>query len=279
MGLQSRLMRLTNEIGNEAASELNLASAALYFGGKPVVGSVGIEAEFAATAIADFQDLVVRVFATSSESMVGLRGPVPNQNSARLHVTALLHGSMGFLIEEIDTVGSPMSPTPLKYATDEATNLIASLPTMSEEEFQQQLEKIHPRVFASAQSFFKHMHRNEASVRLVNHAADRTLSNEAVNAAFIRLEESSLEEAPIEEAGLLLGILPNAGRFEFKSESGVIREGKVAPTLSEAYLKRIEEEHGIGKWFLAKMTKKEVRRHGRTSTTLTLTELSEIVGS
>jgi hypothetical protein len=83
----------------------------------------------------------------------------------------------------------------------------------------------------------------------------------------------SIEEIPIVEGGLLLGLIPNAGRFEFQSEAGIYREGKVASTLSEAYLKRLEEEQYQGKWFRATMVEKEVRRFGKTTKTYTLVDL------
>jgi hypothetical protein len=182
---------------------------------------------------------------------------------------------MGFLIEEIDLKGTPLFPTPLKRASDDAVKLIVSMATDSEDIFQGELERVHPRVFASVHRFFKDMHKAEASIRLVDAYGDRALNREAVDTAYVRLEESSLDETPLEEYGLLLGIIPNAGRFEFRSEHGDYREGKVAQTLSESFLKRIEEEQGIGKWFNARLLRKEVRRYGRTSTTYTLLNLVE----
>jgi hypothetical protein len=275
IGLESRLTESTAALAGQEGSQDNLASTALYFGGKPVIGSVGIEADFAATAIADFKDLIVKVWATS-ETPVAAMGPVPNKDSAQLHVTALLHGSMGFLIEEIDQQGTPLFPTPLKRASDDAARLIVSMATLSDDGFQAELERIPPRVFASVQKFFKDMHRAEASIRLVDDSGDRALDREAIDNAFVRLDESLLDEVPVEEDGLLLGIIPNAGRFEFRTQGGQLLEGKVAPTLSETYLKRIEEQQGIGKWFHAKLLKKEFKRWGKASVSYTLTDLEEV---
>ena len=274
IGLESRLNESTLALAEQEGYQGNLASTALYFGGRPVAGSLGIEADFAATAIADFKDLIVKVWATS-ETIVATRGPVPNQDSAQLHVTALLHGSVGFLLEEIDSQGTPLFPTPLKRASDDAVKLIVSMATETEDGFQKELERIHPRVFASVQKFFKDMHRAEASIRLVDDSIDKALNRDAIDQAFVRLDESNLDEVPIEETGLLLGLIPNAGRFEFRSERGHLLEGKVAPTLSETYLRRIEEQQGVGKWFRAKLLKKEFRRFARASISYTLIDLEE----
>jgi hypothetical protein len=164
----------------------------------------------------------------------------------------------------------------LKQAADDAVKLIASIGTQSDEEFQNELETVHARVFISVQKFFKDLHRAEATVRLVNPAGDRTLNRETVDRAYVRLESALVEEDEVLEFGRLEGIIPHAGRFEFRSEAGILREGKVAPTQSEAYLKRLESEQAIGKWFNAKMSRKQIRRFGRTVTTFVLLELAEI---
>jgi len=272
MSLQSRRDSLSKELSQLNGSHETLASTALYFGGRPVIGSAGIEADFAATAISDFKDLIVKVWATKDYEVASY-GPVRDQDSARLHITALLHGSMGFLIEEIDLKAIPLFPTSLKLAADDASNLIRKIANESEEIFQQQLDLLHPRVFTSIQRFFKDLHKAEANVRIVDAVADTALSRESVDKAYVRLEEVNIEEAPIEESGMLLGLIPNAGRFEFESEAGTYREGKVAPTLNEAYLKRLEDEQYQGKWFRAKFVEKEVRRFGKTTKTYTLTDL------
>ena len=212
MSLQSRHDELSKELSQLKGSQDTLASTALYFGGRPVIGSAGIEAEFAATAISDFKDLIVKVWATKDYEVASY-GPVRDQDSARLHITALLHGSMGFLIEEIDLKAVPLFPTSLKLATDDASNLIRKIASESEEVFQQQLDLLHPRVFTSIQRFFKDLHKAEANVRIVDAVADTALSRESVDKAFVRLEEVNIEEVPIEENGILLGLIPNAGRF------------------------------------------------------------------
>ena len=66
---------------NHRLSDLDLAptansEVALFFGGKPVVGSHGIQADFGAAAIADFQNLVSSAFAAVGGTL-GARGPVP----------------------------------------------------------------------------------------------------------------------------------------------------------------------------------------------------------
>ena len=76
-GLEARLQELQTaiaQLGDEP--EEPTASAALFFGGRPVLGSRGIESEFGGAAITKFQDLVAKVLAHETGGL-GMRGVVP----------------------------------------------------------------------------------------------------------------------------------------------------------------------------------------------------------
>ena len=275
MSLESREQEVREELGRIQGEPDTLASIALYFGGKPVIGSQGIETAFATTALSDFKDIVVMSWA-SEDTELAARGPVRDQEAAKLHVTELLHGSMGFLIEEIEPKAVPLFPTPLKRATDEAARLVSGLASDSDNAFQLELDRLHPRVFSAVRRLYRDLHKAEANVRIVDSQQDVFIGRESIDRTYVRLEDSSIEEERIEEVGLLEGIIPNGGRFEFRSQAGVLREGDVAATLSEAYLKRLENEQAIGKRFRALMSRKDIRRFGRCSSKYTLLDLAEL---
>ncbi len=277
ISLASREHEVRDELARVQAEPNTLASVALYFGGKPVIGSQGIETSFATTAISDFKDIVVMSWA-SEDTELAARGPVRDQDAAQLHITELLHGSMGFLLEEIEPKAVPLFPTPLKRATDEAARLVSGLASDSDTAFQLELDHLHPRVFSAVQRLYRDLHRAEANVRIVDSQQDVFIGRDSIDRTYVRLEDSSIEEERIEEIGLLEGIIPNGGRFEFRSQAGVLREGDVAANLSEAYLKRLENEQAIGKRFRALMLRKEVKRFGRLSSKYTLLDLVELNG-
>jgi hypothetical protein len=94
---------------------------ALFFGGAPVIGSRGVDADFAAEAVGKYQDLVTKVWAFKEHGSLAPSGPVPDRHEARLHVTNVVHGSFGFELAGLQgplTLGSsslhdaisPMSP-------------------------------------------------------------------------------------------------------------------------------------------------------------------------
>jgi hypothetical protein len=275
MSLNSRRQQLLEQLEYLGAQRATLASTALYFGGRPVIGSRGIQAEFASKVLDDYRDSVINMWA-SAEGEFASRGPVPDQDSARLHVTELLHGSVGFLIEEIDLKALPLFPSPLKKAADAVDELIVSVAKESDEDFEKGLDQLHPRVFRAVERLIKNLHQAEATIRLVDESRDETLTSQDVDKAYVRLEATSIEEDQFTEDGLLIGLLPYGERFEFRRPGGQLITGKVSPSLSEMYLKRLLEEQAINKWWKATILRREVRRFGRSNERFLLLDLQEI---
>jgi hypothetical protein len=222
-----------------------------------------------------YQDLVGDIWADPGSEGQDVQHST-DQDPPHLHVTALLHGSVGFLIEEIEPRAVPLFPTPLKKAVDRADDLIISLASANEEGFEQQIESLAPPAFNSARHFFTALHRAEASLRVVDAARDATLYRDDVDRAFVRLEDSSVVEHDISENGLLIGIIPHGGRFEFQRENGELITGKVAATLSEAYLQRLETEQAIGRRWRATIQRREVKRFNRSRVSYRLMDLQEV---
>lgn len=94
--LEERLTELQGALTQlETAPIETSASAALFFGGKPLVGSQGIESGFAGSAVGQFQDLVSMIHAHETGGLAE-RGTVPRRASSALHITNIVRGSFGF---------------------------------------------------------------------------------------------------------------------------------------------------------------------------------------
>jgi hypothetical protein len=275
LGLTSRRDEISAELETLREGVNTLASTALYFGGKPVIGSMAIKSDFVADVLYGFKDLVVKLWAETNQSEIGSRGPITNQSQVDLHVTELLHGSVGFLLEEIDLKGQPLFESPTKLAANRASLLIEDVAALEERKFQHSIETIHQRVFQSTLGFFGVLHRAEATVRVVDTSRDFLLDRTAVDRAFVRLEETKVEEDEIAPRGQLIGLIPIGGRFEFQPTSGELIRGKVAPTMSESFLQRLHDEQAIGRYFQAKIRKRTVRRFGQSVDEYTLIELRD----
>ena len=125
IGLESRRREVEEDLRRIKGCESgNLASVALFFGGRPVMGSRGIEAAFAGEAISNYQDLLSKISASGESGQIPGKGPVRNSAASQLHVTEVLHGSFGFLLQELDELGEPMFRSQLRDAAAKATQLI-----------------------------------------------------------------------------------------------------------------------------------------------------------
>ncbi|HEU0046036.1 MAG TPA: hypothetical protein VFQ43_00360, partial [Nitrososphaera sp.] len=134
LGLQSRRDEIISELNQIREIVGEAASIALFFGGRPVFGCKGIEASFGADAVSKFQDLITNVWGTADRGGVGSRGPLPASDLSKLHITSLLHGSLGFLLEEIEPQDR-LFDSPLKKAADRAADVIAAFADENEQSF------------------------------------------------------------------------------------------------------------------------------------------------
>ncbi|MGO4724010.1 MULTISPECIES: hypothetical protein [unclassified Inquilinus] len=241
-GLESRLEELRRTVAElDQTRDEPTASAALFFGGRPVIGARGIESEFGGAAVSMFQDLVAKVLAHEAGSL-GQRGIVPNKGASTLHITNIVRGSFGFLLEEVQSQ-QQIIETPLKAAVEETTRLLDAFGEPDEEQFQTAVETIDQRVLGTAREFFDLMRQGGATLRLVAGERDKSFGPDAVARAAERATSTTVEDSEEIIPGQLSGVLPDAHQFEFRtgSDRGTIR-GKVDRTLSADQLLRFNRD-------------------------------------
>jgi hypothetical protein len=235
LGLEARRDELIAAIQHFDEQEEATASAALFFGGRPVAGSRGIESEFGGSAVTKFQDLVAKLLAREIGEL-GQRGVVPNKDAARLHITNVVRGSFGFLLEEIEPQ-QEMVRTALKSAVDNASKLLRAFTEPNDEKFQEAVEAVDNRIVSTAREFFDLMRDSGATLRLVAGESDDSFGAQAVARAAERAETTDVEQAEETIEGQLNGVLPDAHQFEFRTTGprGTIR-GKVDRKLTNEEL-------------------------------------------
>ena len=242
-GLEDQLSELKGALARlEAMPPETFASAALFFGGRPVLGSQGIESGFAGSAVGQFQDLVSMVHAHDT---VGLaeRGTVPRRSSSTLHITNIVRGSFGFLLEEVRPQLQIVDSS-LKTAVDEATRLLMAFGEDDEEDFRSAVEEIDQRVLAASGEFFDLMRKSGATVRLVSGDTDRSFGSDVVARAVERARTTTVVDGDDVVRGQLAGVLPESHQFEFRAadERGTIR-GKVDRDLTSHQLGLFNKEY------------------------------------
>ncbi len=215
IGLEARLADLREEMARlDASQDEPGASAALFFGGRPVLGQLGIESDFAGNAISRFQDIVAKMLAHETGGL-GQRGVVANKSASTLHITNIVRGSFGFLLEEVQPQRQ-MIESPLQIAVDEAARLLDAFGEPDEEFYRTAVESIDERLLATAKDFFDIMRANGATLRLVAGETDRSFGSDAVERAAERATTTTVQDSDETLIGQLAGVLPDAHQFEFR---------------------------------------------------------------
>jgi len=232
--LSKRRESLESEISNLMKEPVRTASVALFFGGKPVLGSRGISADFAGDALGQFQELISKAFAAHELGRMGERGPVPLKQLTNLMVTEIVKGSFGFVLDELqDQI--EMFDTGLKITVEEVATLLQKTASPNDVEFEEAAETLDPRTLLALKNFFTTLDSSSATLRFVEDNFDFTLDETSVCRARRRTEATSIEESDETLTAVLVGFLPDHRKFEAKLEDGRIIYGGVAKDAADQY--------------------------------------------
>lgn len=218
-------------------------TVALLFGGGPVWGSRGIDADFAAKVLDRFQR-AVGAQAAGAAGPVGARGPLAQEASSRLMVTEVGRGSFGFVLEE---AGDPLPgiETPAGIALDQIAQFAKGAASQDEDAFNKALEAIEPRALAALAEFFNELQERGARLRVVEGDEDFNLDADAIGRAARRTEQTRIDVETLEEDGVLVGLVPQRRSFEWRRANGETIVGSVQADVARAY-----EESLFGDRFL-----------------------------
>lgn len=262
--LDHRLNILTEQLNKLKEHTLNdnSASVALFFGGKPVLGSKGVAAEFAGLALEKFQNLISKTFATCEVGELGERGRIPFKAQSELMVTGLARGSFGFVLDEMSDQ-TEIEASELSHVIDKATHLIRDTAAQDNTVFESMVEELEPRTLIALRDFFANLDTSEATLRVVEKDIDIILDSLAIHRGKIRTEATSIEEETTEIEGTLVGFLPEHRKFEIRANDGRLIYGSATKEAVEQFEKASESV--IGKTCLAKVTIKIVSPLNRPS--------------
>jgi hypothetical protein len=265
MSFGSRKAQIQRELAEIAQRSDTLAAVALFFHGEPVLGSRAIDTEFAAKALERYQEIIAKKLAATETGGLAQRGPVPSKKASRLNITNVVHGSFGFILEEDPSDGPQLLKSSLKEATEEVTGILGRFSGQRDEDYDEAVAEIDQRVFSAFRQFFKVLHNDGATLRVVEGESDRQFGWDAVERAHRRVEETRIEESDRPVEGVLLGVIPIGRRFELRPvDTGQIISGRVGPLLTQEYLERIENhQETIGKQWVAVLRTRTVHRPGR----------------
>lgn len=243
-----RLDELKRDLAQLSENKVqNNAGLAVFFAGKPVIGSEAISASFAGEALKLVQSVISKVFASSMLGELGQRGKVPFDLESNLMITGLSKGSFGFVLNEIQEQPD-LIPSNLSEAIDKAARLLANTAAEDERPFDENLKDLENRTLIALQDLFTHLDANKASIRVVENDYDFTLDMNAIRRAKERIADTQIENSDITIRGTLIGFMPMSKKFELKRLDETIISGKVSKEAAEQFQSRnmeLNEEYAI----------------------------------
>jgi hypothetical protein len=234
---ESRRRALEAEIAEIEKQEPSQASVALIFEGDPVVGAQEIRVDFAAKALENYQNLISTVFADQISETLGSKGPLPHASRSRLYLSELIHGSMGFILDELPGEQIDLLATPLRQTVEKTSEIIEGLADPSLEVFEETLTRLKPRVVKAVRSLVLTLADYGAETRIVGDKDEISLDRSRVRSLRERLAEVLIEELDETLNGILRGVLPEEHTYEFTPDgvSGTLH-GPVSDEMVQRYV-------------------------------------------
>ncbi|WP_295994277.1 hypothetical protein [Rugamonas sp.] len=220
--IREKLRRLESRIDKHA--ELGV-----FFGGGPVQGSRGINADFAGKALDELQALIAKRY-SDQHGVLNQKGRLPLANHSKMLVTNIVRGSVGFVLEESGET-APLVDTPLHTIVDEVADILSCVGAADEGLFDEAAAALDQRILGSLRDFFLLLDEQQATMRVVNGKRDFLLDRAMVSLARSRVQAIQIEEVGEEMEGTLF-VLPTGRRFEFEVMQSDVRitfGGSVSP--------------------------------------------------
>ena len=238
---QQLVQRLEDKLsGMPQAIEQAPAGVALFFGGRPVMGSHGIQAGFSGKAIERFQTMVSQRFAAQELGPLASKGRVPLKDNTHLMVTGVVRGSFGFVLqaaaEDDEAQGAGTS---LKSVVGKVADAISRMAAQDDALFDGALAEIDERQKVAFSDFFKLLDTEGATMRIVEGERDFELDQASVQRARRRVENLQISDRSEEISGLIVGWSDVTAKFDLQLHGS--RE-IVQGTVSRAELERVALE-------------------------------------
>ncbi len=193
------------------------AAVALLFGGRPVVGSTGIQSEFSSKALAQFQKLVSQRYAADQSGPLQVKGPLPLKSDTHLLVTDIVRGSFGFVLQQaaVDELAGEQNNN-LPEILDKVAGTLSGMAAQDDELFAQVASEIDDRQKLSISEFFKFLDVEGATLRIVEGDRDIELDVAAIARARNRVETLQISDRNEIKTGKVVGWLDASAKFEIQ---------------------------------------------------------------
>jgi hypothetical protein len=266
MQFLDRRSELLGLIADREAQADKTGKVALIFGGRPVIGSYGAEADFFGVAVARFQGVVDRFFSANEVGRLGSRGPTAKTVESQMLVTGLARGSFGVVLEEA-ALTDALTDTALKVVITEVVSSLTGAADPDEDVFSDAVTRLDPRVLSSLKSFLDVLDDSEATLKLVEQENAPEFDRASVARARRRIAETSIQEVDgVQVVGTLLGLLPEHRKFEMRRlDDGTTIYGQISTDVARHFFESIQSgfDNPIGRTWRAIFRVRRVQTFGR----------------
>jgi hypothetical protein len=203
LSLQYHQDQIGDQIRQLAASVVSTGSVVLSFEGGPVVGSRGIDTQFAATTLNMYQELISKQLAAMETGGLAQRGPVPSRSAGKLNITSLVHGSFGFQLEEDSSDEPEFVDSAVKQSISIVDDMISAFSSGSDQLYLNALSEVDGRVLISLKKFYNTLYKDSASLKITEDDRDITISQSSVLLAISRINDVEVQDTELSIVGEL----------------------------------------------------------------------------
>jgi hypothetical protein len=232
--LESRSLVLGELIRSlEAGSLHEPAHARLTFSGKPVFGTQGVLADFAAQAVSKFADAVAAAAAAVSGAVAAM-GPIPGRERNQLMITGTAIGSFGFELQETSRDELAFDDvTPVALALDLTQKVMKAAAEADDERLADAAAELAPRAIGKVREFVELLVNNEAICALdVGGKVFKFSDINQAKASLDRLSSDNLIESQVVLMGEFQGVIPARRTFQFRTNDEEI-VGKIGAAIED----------------------------------------------
>lgn len=240
--LRSRFENLQAE-AERLSSQVVKPRVDLYFRGKPVIGTRGIDVSFASEAVTSYSR-AIQARAADLHGQLKAIGQMPMLPNHQLFIVDKIAGSCGFTLEAMQPDIAPEDESTIRQAILDVDTVIEnSLKDDDDTSLSDSIETTHHRVLSHVRDFLKTCADWDANFKISepNRPAIEPSGTTDIRLAAARLVTATTS-TDITMIGWLRGMLPGGKRFEFQEEDQErTRTGRIHEDISSIDIDRLHQ--------------------------------------
>ena len=255
--LSSRVAELEREITEIEKNPVATPETEIYFSGGVAVGSIALDAKFAAQVLDSYPDIITNQYAAIYHGNISRTGRRRGESASKLYLTALPRGSFGLQLAQ-----------PFRedfYAAQNMADVMEGIAVLiasaadSDEAFDSCVDGFHPRVLKPLQRFLETVMHGKCGCRILSGKQEVDLTHEQVVAAQQRVATAEEEEQEESIPGIFGGNLLQSRTFELTPNAGQLITGFLSEDVTDEQAQQWAMQTGHEVWARVLITRVTTR--------------------